>query len=86
MGALNAAEAIAIVAIALAGARILSPIMAALGHRLRGRPQIASDATLAADLEQVRARLAEVEERLDFAERLLARGGGADQIPSGANR
>jgi hypothetical protein len=36
------------------------------------------------EVEDLRVRLAEVEERLDFAERLLARGGEADQISKGA--
>ena len=36
------------------------------------------------EVEDLRARLAEVEERLDFAERLLARGGEPDQISKGA--
>ena len=86
MSALNAPEALAFIAICLFGAKILGPIASAFAYRLRGRHESASDTALAADLDQVRARLAEVEERLDFAERLLARGGGADQIPSGANR
>ena len=38
------------------------------------------------EVEDLRGRLAEVEERLDFAERLLARGADADQIPRGAQR
>jgi hypothetical protein len=41
---------------------------------------------LTAEVHELRGRLAEVEERLDFAERLLARGGHADQIPGGVER
>ncbi len=39
-----------------------------------------------ADAEQLRVRLAEVEERLDFAERLLAQAREAEQLPRGAHR
>jgi hypothetical protein len=34
----------------------------------------------------LRNQLAEVEERLDFAERLLAHGGPENQLPGGAHR
>jgi len=59
---------------------------AALAERIRGRARPAEDPVLAADLEQLRGRLAEVEERLDFAERLLAQAREADQLPGGAHR
>jgi hypothetical protein len=61
---------------------VLWPLARALARRLEGRGSV--DAALRADLEQMQHRLAEVdalqmrvgelEERLDFAERLLARG------------
>jgi Tfp pilus assembly protein PilO len=61
---------------------VLWPLARALARRLEGRG--ATDAALRSELEQVHHRLAEVdalqqrvvelEERLDFAERLLARG------------
>ena len=38
------------------------------------------------ETDDLRNRLAEVEERLDFAERLLAHGRRADQLPGGAHR
>jgi hypothetical protein len=73
---------------------LFGPIGSALGRRLVGRPE-PGDAH--AEIEEVRARvtdevddlrnrLAEVEERLDFAERLLARGEQADQLRGGAHR
>lgn len=66
---------------------LTGPIGVALGDRLRGGPGIAvPDQRLAGELDQLRSRLVEVEERLDFAERLLARGAGADQLTGGANR
>jgi tetrahydromethanopterin S-methyltransferase subunit G len=39
-----------------------------------------------ADVDALRARLEEVEERLDFAERLLAAGREVDQLPGGASQ
>jgi hypothetical protein len=61
---------------------ILWPIMRAFGRRLEGRA--AADPALKADLDHLHARLGEVdslqsrvmelEERVDFAERLLAQG------------
>ena len=61
---------------------ILWPIMRAFGRRLEGRG--GQDAALKADIDHLHARLGEVdslqsrvmelEERVDFAERLLAQG------------
>jgi hypothetical protein len=70
------------------------PIGAALARRLGGGPRASEVHTeieqvnerVTAEVDDLRARLAEVEERLDFAERLLARGGEADQIRGGAIR
>jgi hypothetical protein len=62
------------------------PVARALADRLRGRPAVEPDPTLLAEMDQLRGRLAEVEERLDFAERLLARTREADQLPGGAHR
>lgn len=75
-------ESFALIAIVIGVAKILSPFASALADRLRV-PAVdrGPDPRLADDVEQLRARLAEVEERLDFAERLLARGGHTDQIP-----
>jgi F0F1-type ATP synthase membrane subunit b/b' len=41
---------------------------------------------IGAALDHFRGRLAEVEERLDFAERLLAQAREADQLHGGAHR
>jgi hypothetical protein len=60
------------------------PVGAALGDRIRGGRH-EPDAALAAEMDEVRARLAEVEERLDFAERLLARSGQAERLPEGTH-
>ena len=83
---MNAAEAIAFSAFAFVIVKVLGPIAVAIGHRIRGGRNSAPDHRLAEEVDQQRTRLAEVEERLDFAERLLARGAQADQIPGGAQR
>ena len=83
---MNAAEAIAFSAFAFVIVKVLGPIAVAIGHRIRGSRDSAPDHRLAEEVDQLRTRLAEVEERLDFAERLLARGAQADQIPGGAQR
>jgi F0F1-type ATP synthase membrane subunit b/b' len=77
-----------IIAVALAVGLVKifrGPIGAAIAERIRGVAQ-AGDPTLAAEVDHLRGRLAEVEERLDFAERLLAQAREADQLPGGANR
>ena len=84
---MNSAEAIAFVAFAFLLSKVFGPIGAAMGARLRGSRAGAPDThRLASEVDQLRKRLAEVEERLDFAERLLTRGGEVDQIPGGAQR
>ena len=83
---MNSAEAIAFSALAFVIVKVLGPIAVAIGHRIRGGRDRAPDHRLAAEVDELRTRLAEVEERLDFAERLLARGAQADQIPGGAQR
>jgi flagellar biosynthesis/type III secretory pathway M-ring protein FliF/YscJ len=70
---------LAIVVITVAAAFILRPVFAALARRIEGKQ---ADASLRGDVEQLRERLAdidpirmrvlELEERLEFTERLLA--------------
>lgn len=70
-----------VLAMIAAGAVILWPIARALGRRLEGRQ---ADPTLRGEIDELRARvhelegqqlrMAELEERLDFTERLLAQG------------
>ena len=70
------------------------PVGSALARRLGGRSEAGQahaeiehmSERMSAEVDDLRSRLAEVEERLDFAERLLARGGEADQISRGAPR
>ena len=73
---------------------LFGPIGSALGRRLLGRsepgdpqPEIEEmRARMTDEVDDLRNRLAEVEERLDFAERLLAHGRQADQLPAGEHR
>jgi hypothetical protein len=69
------------------------PVGMALGRRLSGRAHDHAQAELeemgaqvTSDMDDLRRRLAEVEERLDFAERLLTEGPPANQFPRGAER
>lgn len=79
-------DAVAIVAICVGLVKILGPVVGAVAERIRRGESESGDAALAAEVDHLRGRLAEVEERLDFAERLLARAREADQLPGGAQR
>ncbi len=82
-------------AIGAAGVALLfGPIGSAIGRRLGGSPEPDDvhqkmeeiGASMTAEVEELRGRLAEVEERLDFAERLLAHGPPENQLRGGATR
>jgi hypothetical protein len=80
-------DTIAFAALCLGLVKIYNgPLAWARADRVRGRTAGEADPALLAEVDQLRERLAEVEERLDFAERLLARGGQPDQIPGGVHR
>jgi hypothetical protein len=72
--------------VSLAAVAILrGPLGRALGERWAGR-RLDSDASaetaaLHEEVEELRFRLTEVEERLDFTERLLAQHGGPGALP-----
>lgn len=84
---MNAYDTFALIVLVAGVAKLLSPLATALADRLRGaQADREPDPRLADDVEHLKMRLAEAEERLDFAERLLARGGEADQIRGGAPR
>jgi hypothetical protein len=79
-------DVIIAVALALGLVKIFrGPIGAAIAERIRGGAP-AGDPALAAEVDHLRGRLAEVEERLDFAERLLAQVRQADQLPGGTRQ
>ena len=73
-------------------ALLFGPIGSAIGRRLGGRAEPEDTqrkieelgASVTAELEDLRGRLAEAEERLDFAERLLAHGLPENQLRRGA--
>ena len=86
----NQIFALIIISILVAGA-VLWPLMHALGRRLEGGNDEREAAALRAQLEELRhqvagladaARLAELEERVDFTERLLAQQSEPIQIES----
>lgn len=75
-----------LIAVTIGVVRLLTgPIGMAIGDRIRGGGRQAPDEALALEVDRLQGRLSEVEERLDFAERLLARG-EVDQIQGGATR
>ena len=79
MHELSGGDVVVLVAFAIAAMRIFTgPIGLAIGDRIRGRRDV--------DVDRLQARMTEVEERLDFAERLLTSREQADQLPGGAHR
>jgi hypothetical protein len=50
----------------------VSPVGKALADRLRGRAQPAQDPELLAEVDALRQEVAELHERVDFTERMLA--------------
>jgi hypothetical protein len=81
------AEMFVLIAVTVATVKLLTgPIGIAIGDRIRGGRREARNDELATEVDRLQTRLSEVEERLDFAERLLARGGEADQIQGSAIR
>lgn len=79
---------------ASACALLFGPIGSALARRLGGHPEPGDAhaeieemrAGVMAEVDHLRNRLAEVEERLDFAERLLASNEPSHHLPGGEHR
>jgi hypothetical protein len=66
-----------------AGAVLLRPLVAAIADRIRhSHPELppAASAELVDEVRAMRQELAELAERVDFAERLLAKGGEAARV------
>lgn len=62
-----------------------SPIGKAIADRIRGRHAFAeTDPALLTEMDDMRAQLAEVQERLDFTERLLAKDRDPKALEPGA--
>jgi hypothetical protein len=79
---MHANDTIALIAViaAVVFVKLLkSPLAQGIADRLRGNAP--PDPGVLDELEAVKTRLAEVEERLDFAERMLARGEQAERLP-----
>jgi hypothetical protein len=71
---------VAVVAVKL----LRGPLGHAIADRVRGPAP--PDAAVLEELEALKGRLAEVEERLDFAERLLAKSEQAERLPGRSDR
>ena len=74
----------------------ISPVGKALADRIRGAGPRGSDAgvqqvresqmVILDELEALRQELTEVQERLDFTERIIARQREAERLPPGSNQ
>jgi hypothetical protein len=62
-----------------------SPLGRALAERLRGKRHT-PDPEILAELDQLRQDVTEIQERLDFAERLLSREREAGRLVEGGSR
>lgn len=62
----------------------MSPVGRALAERIRGGPLAQRDPEILAELDDIRADVAELHERVDFTERMLARQNEPEQLPGGA--
>jgi len=62
----------------------MSPVGRALAERIRGGPSAQHDPEILAELDDIRADVAELHERVDFTERMLARQNEPEQLPGGA--
>jgi hypothetical protein len=59
-----------------------SPIGRAIADRIRGRVGASgTDPLLLEELDRMRQEMAELQERVDFAERLLAQGKQSERLP-----
>jgi len=59
-----------------------TPIGHAIAERIRGvRPEATRDPTVLEELDRLRQEVTELQERMDFAERLLARQREPDRVP-----
>ncbi len=61
-----------------------SPIGRAIAERIRGAaPDSGHDPAIYDELERMRGEMAELQERVDFTERLLAKSREQEQLPGG---
>ena len=88
-------EFVLILTMFAAGTWLLRPVVLAIAERLRGgrvadgeaqRQMEAMREELVTELQQTRREMAELGERVDFAERLLAQNRAAQGLPPGERR
>lgn len=58
-----------------------SPLGKAIAERIRGRVEPASDPAVYEELDRMRGELSELQERVDFTERLLAQSREREGLP-----
>ena len=65
---------------------VLKPLAAALAERIRRSPELPQEGNqeLIDEVRAMRQELAEIAERVDFTERLLAKGDAARAVPRGS--
>jgi hypothetical protein len=61
----------------------ISPVGKALADRLRGNVEPAQDPELLAEVDALRQEVADLQERVDFAERILLKGQGNNELGKG---
>ena len=68
------------------GMVVLKPLAAALAERIRRSPELPQEGNqeLIDEVRAMRQELAEIAERVDFTERLLAKGDTARAVPRGS--
>jgi len=82
---MRAEDAIVISLMVIGSVWVLRPLVAALAKRIAGEhrspvPNPPQRDAIATEVEQLRQEMTEMQERLDFAERLLAKQRGAERI------
>jgi len=78
-------DVVGLALVCLAFVKIIQVVSHAITSR-RDASRLAPDSAVLAEVDELRARLAEVEERLDFTERLLAKVNAADELPGRVER
>ena len=82
---MRAEDAIVISLMVIGSFWVLRPVAAAIAKRIAGEhrspvPDPPQRDAIATEVEQLRQEITEMQERLDFAERLLAKQRGAERI------
>jgi hypothetical protein len=75
---------VGIIALVAAAVVLRGPLGQALAHRLEGRAEATEDEAVLHALDEVRVQVAELAERMDFAERMLTQQREPDRLQSQA--